>query len=434
MGIKIKDMKTRNFSLALLSSLFFISALAQKDKPQKVVIKPALPGTLKTSCDCKEAVKIDINKVTSYGFTLPPVGYGSVQEITSKSKSDKLAFEAEHNTSWYLLNINFDGEFIFEITPRDTTNDYDFLLYKYTDSSFCKDLQKKHLKPIRSNLSRASSDTKGITGLASNASNEFIGKGIGAPCSKSVKVLKGEKYILVLDNVYPDGKGHTLNFNYIKQVSITGIVLDCDSIPIKSEVLLTDYKGTVIKEINTENDGKYIINTDMKENLNYTLAFSSENSFFTINTLNTKDLKQPNVFTDIRTVLVRLKKGKKYNMNSINFFGGVSILLPSSYSSVEALYKLMKMNKNMKIGIEGHVNGMEQGLKRGPLLAEQISYQLLSDERAKKIYDYMVCKGIEKERMRTMGYAASKMLFPRPKNETESSANRRVEINVISIE
>jgi outer membrane protein OmpA-like peptidoglycan-associated protein len=90
---------------------------------------------------------------------------------------------------------------------------------------------------------------------------------------------------------------------------------------------------------------------------------------------------------------------------------------------VEALYKLMKKNKSMVIRIEGHVNGTGQ----------KVFEQFLSEKRAKTVYDYLTKKGIEKERMSTIGYGADKMLYRTPQFEGQASANRRVEINVISI-
>lgn len=413
------SMNIRTILSTIIILLFSIATFAQKNNLEKTVIKPLPTGTANIACDCKDAVKINTTKASQYGLTKPSLGFGSIQEITSKGRGDKLAFEAEHNTAWYLLNINFDGEFVFEITPQDTTNDYDFLLYKYTDTSFCRGIQKNKIKPVRSNLSRLNSQKKGITGLAFDAKNEFVGKGIGAAYSKSIEVLKGEKYVLVLDNVYPDGKGHIIHFNYIKQVTIAGVVLDADSVPLKSEILLTDNYGTVIKQINTGIDGKYLINTGVKEEINYTLDFSSDSSFIAVKKINTKALKDSNTFTDIRTILVKLKKGTKYNLNSINFLGGTSTLLSESHSSVIGLYKLMSKNKRMIIRIEGHINGYGD--------------HPLSVSRAKTVYDYLQKQGIEKERMSFIGFGGEKQLYKYPQNEFESSANRRVEINVISI-
>lgn len=408
--------------------LFSVSTFAQKKATQKVNSTPVAAKPAATACDCKDAVKININKAAKYGETQSPKGFGGIQEITAKSKTDKLNFEQEHNSAWYLLTINIEGEFTFEITPKDSSNDYDFLVYKYTDTNFCSDLLAKKLKPIRSNLSRDNELIKGLTGLLSDGKNEFVGQGIGNAWSKSMQVTKGQKYMLVLDNVYPDGQGHTIRFNCLKTVTIAGTVLGPDSLPMKAEVVLSDNNGTTVTQFNTGPDGKYSITTGIKEGVNYTLALSSDNSFIDVKIINTTEIqKQPNSFTDIRTVLPKLKKGEKYKLRNINFQAGNDILLVESFPSVEALYRLMKKNKKMVIRIEGHINGSRAG-------SVNESWQELSEMRAKRVYDYLVKKGIEQERIQTIGYSDRMMLYPNAKNEIEASANRRVEINVLSIE
>lgn len=417
--------------LPLLFALTAISTFAQKTVTGKTTPKPVasvIPG--KISCDCKDAVKIDINKSAKYGETLAPKGFGTIKEITALNKSDKLSFEEEHNSAWYLLTLNFDGEFVFEIIPKDSSNDYDFLVYKYTDTGFCNTLLKKQLKPLRSNLSRDDERLKGYTGLSIDAKNEFVGSGVGQAWSKSMQVAKGDKYMLVLDNVYPDGKGHTIKFNFVKQVTISGTVTGQDSLPMKAEVVLSDNNGTTVKQFNTGEDGKYSFTAGLKEGLNYSLVLSTDNSFIETQTINTAQLeKLPDSFTDIRTVLTKLKKGEKYKVNNINFEGGTDVLLHASYPSVEALYQLMKKNKKMVIRIEGHVHGYKRknGVK-DPL------WQQLSELRAKKIYDYLVKKGIEKERLQTIGFGDRMLLYSHARDDREASANRRVEINVLSLE
>jgi outer membrane protein OmpA-like peptidoglycan-associated protein len=48
------------------------------------------------------------------------------------------------------------------------------------------------------------------------------------------------------------------------------------------------------------------------------------------------------------------------------------------------------------------------------------------------IYTYLINKGIKDKRMSTIGYGATRMLFPDAYTESEMAQNRRVEINVIS--
>ncbi|MCE3279998.1 MAG: OmpA family protein [Bacteroidetes bacterium] len=377
------------------------------------------------SGDCKKAIPLTISNRLFYGITDSLKGYGDVQEI---KKGNHLLFEGEHNSAWYLLTFGRDGEMIFDITPADSTNDYDFLLYPYTDSTFCENFRKNQNKPLRSNLSNVKRSVRGITGLArAGELKPSIGKGIGNAYSNSLSVKKGEKYMLILDNVTPNGKGHTLEFNFIKDVEIKGRILNSDSIPVIADITISNVKGQTVLETKTNTNGEYSIKTSLNENQNYTVIATSDSTFVDVRTINTKELKKDQtIFPEIKMVLPKLKKGSKYKMESINFYGNISQLLPSSLPSVEALYRLMKKNKKMVILIEGHVNDQGSGDKG--------FIQALSDDRAKTVYNYLVKKGINKERMSTIGLANKFQLFPRPKTESEMQANRRVEIKVISID
>lgn len=417
-------MKSKSYLLYLFCIISTVT-LAQKSK--QIATKSIQKQPQPISCDCNNAIKIAIEKSTLYGPTVAPVGYGNIQEISESVKGDKFNFEKEHNSAWYLLSMNNEGELIFEITPTDSTNDYDFLLYQYTDSNFCEQLQKKQIKVLRSNLSRNNLKVKGITGLSAETHNEFTGQGIQNNWSKSIEVKKGNKYMLVLDNVYPEGKGHSIQFNFVKKVTISGTVTNTDSLAIaKAEVLLEDNKGETIKQISTDKKGNYSFDVTLKEGINYSLTFSADSSFIETKLLNTRELyKDPKSFTDIRTQLPKLKKGEKYIVKNINFLGNRDELIKESYSSVYALMKLMKKNKKMVIRIEGHVNGGGYG---------DPNYQILSEQRALKVYNILISKGIEKERMQTIGFADKMMIYRFPKTDVQSEKNRRVEINVLSID
>lgn len=157
----------------------------------------------KTAGDCKDAIPIKIESYTQYGPTQLPQSFGEIQEFNA-DKNSEASFCKEHNSAWYLLTVDFDGEFTFEIIATDSSNDYDFLLYRYTDTFFCNSLLNKTITPIRGNLSNNKwPGSKGVTGLSSNETQLFHKQGLGNPFSKSITVKKGEKYMLVLDNFTP---------------------------------------------------------------------------------------------------------------------------------------------------------------------------------------------------------------------------------------
>ncbi|HTN18526.1 MAG TPA: OmpA family protein, partial [Chitinophagaceae bacterium] len=247
-----------------------------------------------------------------------------------------------------------------------------------------------------------------------------------AQFSKSLMVKKGERYMLVLDNVYDGGRGHTLTFKSMKEVTVSGILSDEQGERIKTDVILSDRKGNVVVAAQSDDSGQYRFTARIAEHTDYDLNFSKENLFFDAETINTKMIKDSSTMINIRSVLRQLRSGKKYVVGNINFIAGFAALLPTSYSAVQALCKLMKRNKKMVIRIEGHITSRmydpynEWGQK-------------LSELRAKTVYDYLVDCGIEKERMSTIGYSSRFLLYPHATTDKEFSANRRVEINVISI-
>ncbi|MBL7711347.1 MAG: OmpA family protein [Chitinophagaceae bacterium] len=378
------------------------------------------------AADCDKAITLRITQKTTYGPTLAPNGFGERQEIVAQSKNSNTAFEQEHHSAWYLLKMAFDGQLSFDITPQDSSNDYDFILYAYTDSCFCAQVQQGKARMVRSNIRRNDIGNKGVTGLAIGAQSELQAQGPGAQFSKSLPIKKDERYMLVLDNVYNGGMGHTLTFKSMKEVTVSGTLSDEQGGKIKTDVILSDRKGNVVAATRSDDSGQYSFTARIVENLTYDLSFSKENLFFDAETINTQMIKDSSTMINIRSVLRKLVDGKKYVAGNINFHPGSPLLLPTSYSSMQALCKLMRKHNKMVIRIEGHI----QSDTYDP---DNERYQKLSEWRAKTVYDYLVDCGIEKGRMSAIGYSSRFLLYPVGSTHEQMDLNRRVEINVISI-
>ena len=84
----------------------------------------------------------------------------------------------------------------------------------------------------------------------------------------------------------------------------------------------------------------------------------------------------------------------------------------------------MQQNPKVIIEIEGHVNGPNQ--------RNTNSYKELSLNRAKAVREYLIENKIDPSRLKFVGYGNSQMLYPQPKTGIQESANRRVEIKIIS--
>lgn len=373
--------------------------------------------------DCAKAIELPIYKSFRYANVASPQGYGETQEINTKGNN--LVFTQEHHSAWYVLNFIKGGNFTFKINPIDSNNDYDFLVYKITDSLYCTQIKSNQIKPIRNNLSRNNPKNKGVTGLSITAKNAFSKPGPGNQFSQYLTVNKGDKYVLVIDNVYKNGNGFSIDFELSNSINIKGEVKDDSGKPIVAKVILTDSLGNTINETQSTANGIYEMKATVQENKNYQLFISGKNTFF--ETIPIKG-NQPN--REFKTTLPVLKKNKTYKLEHINFMTNSAEPLPEAYAAIQNLVRLMILNPELQIVIEGHVNGISSA---GFLLnseADVKRHEKLALARAYKVASFLKAAKVNKSRYEVKGFGARQMLYPTAKTLEEQKANRRVEIRI----
>ncbi|MBP7810437.1 MAG: OmpA family protein [Bacteroidia bacterium] len=132
--------------------------------------------------------------------------------------------------------------------------------------------------------------------------------------------------------------------------------------------------------------------------------------------------------TEPKKTIEELSKGETMAIEGLSFVPGRHLILESAVPVLQKLLKTMKNNPKLKIEIQGHVcctNGTEDGLDY------DTRERNLSESRAKTIYEYLVAKGISKDRLSYKGFGHSK---PKELNEDsplKEQANRRVEILIL---
>jgi len=101
----------------------------------------------------------------------------------------------------------------------------------------------------------------------------------------------------------------------------------------------------------------------------------------------------------------------------INFETGKSDIKPESQQIVEQIVTMLKQNPGLKVSVEGHTDNV----------GSDKSNQTLSENRAKSVMNVLISGGIEKSRLSSKGWGATK---PVGDNSTEDGRykNRRVEI------
>jgi OmpA-OmpF porin, OOP family len=148
----------------------------------------------------------------------------------------------------------------------------------------------------------------------------------------------------------------------------------------------------------------------------YSIKYSNFKENVEYNRLKVDDTK------DLVTIDVKIKiePPKTFVLDNVLFDTGKSTLKPSSYKALNNLVELMKIKKSLVIEIGGHTDNI--GSSKGNLL--------LSKERAIAVENYLIRKGIAKERLSAKGYGDTK---PVTSNKTEEGRmqNRRTEVNII---
>ena len=108
--------------------------------------------------------------------------------------------------------------------------------------------------------------------------------------------------------------------------------------------------------------------------------------------------------------LEQLKKGINFEFNS-------SKLTKNSYPTLDAIADLMKEFTEANLEVQGHTD----------IVGTEDYNQKLSEDRAHTVTDYLISKGIQKDRLRAVGFGTRR---PLADNETDEgrAKNRRVEL------
>ncbi|HIO67624.1 MAG TPA: hypothetical protein EYN41_04745 [Flavobacteriales bacterium] len=120
--------------------------------------------------------------------------------------------------------------------------------------------------------------------------------------------------------------------------------------------------------------------------------------------------------------LQRIDTGVFITLKNIFYESGSFDLRETSHAELRKLIEFLNTNANLGIEIQGHtddVGGLETN-------------QILSENRAKSVYQYLIDKGVDTERLSYVGYGETKPIRPNT-NEADRAKNRRTVFKIISI-
>lgn len=246
----------------------------------------------------------------------------------------------------------------------------------------------------------------------------------------AVVMIKISDYVIPPDKILEGFESFKNNINYVAPITVTAAVEKKDSslvhvtLEIKdkeTQAPITDLIYSIKRgdEIiaGASSEGKSVISADLPVKTWYHVTYKSKGYVTYEDSILTGDFDK-----EFRATfyLEKIKVGTTVTLKTLQFERGQAELLPASYGELDKLAEFMKENPTVEIEISGHTDN--QG---DPKLNID-----LSENRVKSTTDYLVSKGIEKNRIKGKGYGGSKPIASNSREETRK-LNRRVEMTII---
>jgi|TARA_R110000782_G_scaffold259894_1_gene350851 outer membrane protein OmpA-like peptidoglycan-associated protein/Tol biopolymer transport system component len=201
---------------------------------------------------------------------------------------------------------------------------------------------------------------------------------------------------------------------------LSGIVYDesnNDKLAAKFELIDIETGNVVVTSFSDGATGKYLVS--LPPNKEYALNVSKKGYlFYSENFKLTHGTSYDPFKKDVP--LSRIQAGKEVVLKNVFFETAKFDLKPTSKAELNKLVTFLNENPNLKIELGGHTDNV--GNKK--------DNQILSDNRAKAVKDYLVSNGIDANRLLTKGYGDTS---PIADNDTEEgrAENRRTAFKVV---
>lgn len=247
--------------------------------------------------------------------------------------------------------------------------------------------------------------------------------------SGAVVMIKISDYVIPSDKILDDFEKFKSNINYVAPLVETKTT-EVDSSMVHASFEFRDKESNApISEVtynikrNEEvmiggnSNGKSALLVDLPVKTYYHVVFKSKGYVTYEDSIQTGDFDKEfkaTIFLD------KIKVGTTVTLKTLQFERGKSELLPASYAELDKLVEFMLENPTVEIELSGHTDN--QG---DPKLNVE-----LSESRVKSTTDYLISKGIDKNRIKGKGYGGSKPIASNAKEETRK-LNRRVEMTII---
>lgn len=176
-------------------------------------------------------------------------------------------------------------------------------------------------------------------------------------------------------------------------------------------------KITIASDANTGN-GEFLVVLPIEKN--YALNVSQEGYLFYSENFSLKNLADKSKPYLMDVPLQPIDTGSVVELKNVFFETAKFNLKPESTVELDKLVHFLTVNKTLRIELDGHTDNV----------GDKKSNQLLSQNRAKAVYDYLIAHTIDAKRLSYKGFGDTR---PKVKNDTDENRamNRRTEFKVV---
>ncbi len=314
-------------------------------------------------------------------------------------------------TFWYKYEVQEDMKIEFSVSPTNTKDRYQAVVYKYEGSDFCEKFVNTALEPIT--MERA----------------PILVPGQQLVYRNTIYAKKGEVYQVAVLALNDEDCGHFIRIEAGgKSLSINAIHRPCYNFET-----LTVPDFSMAKQMAP----------------NVKLYLEKYNKSHQNQVLETPPTPEPVVtptegFGSLETIEVQsadeawVTVGDRLVLNNVFFYNNTYAFKPEADDELQQLAQFLADNPAVSIEIQGHTANATEDIKPDPAFKAQGpewnfkgSALKLSEKRAEAVRGYLLSKGIDKKRLRAVGYGDTQKRVPNASTFEDSEKNMRVEVLVV---
>ncbi|UKN02658.1 OmpA family protein [Paracrocinitomix mangrovi] len=208
---------------------------------------------------------------------------------------------------------------------------------------------------------------------------------------------------------------------------VKGELKDDKGEPVKDAIVEVSYKNSGKNEeirVNGD-DGKWAAVVKLEEEKeDVMITMKKEGYSFDTQLIKAEELEksEERYASGVKFEIEEIKVGETFEMDNILYATKSYALNEDGKFVLDQFVKFLKAHPTIKCSIQGHTD--DQG--------DAKENQVLSENRAKGVVEYIVSKGIDKSRLQYEGFGEAKPKVPNNSNYNRS-LNRRTEVKIISM-